>query len=641
MHANFFSRGSAPDPGSGPRGAPTPRSGPSRARCARPVSVTVRLRRPVLILAIALAASGCATASALRAGRQAERVEDYDRAVVEYTKALRARPGDRNARLALERSKLRAADAHFARGRALAADSRFEEAAAEYQLASEMNPTSAVIEEALRETRAKLRAKVAVQRAGKTELETLIEQTRLLPPPGLELPAVKLQSSVIFRDASSRDVYTAIARWSDVSVVFDPAFREAHLTIDLRNATLEDALNAVSGATRNFYRVTAPRTVTIIPDTPAKRREYEEEIVRTFYLSNADLKETLDLLRIVIDNRRLAAVSGTNAIAIKDTPERILAAGRIIGAIDKARPEVVIDVELLEVDRTRLQEYGLQIASPGSPGVSGSADVNRSGMTLRSLRSLTQSDVFVSNVPGLFYRLLKTDASTRTLANPQLRTSEGMPAQARFGERVPIPMTTFAPLAAGGVAQQPITSFTYENIGVNIDITPRTHHNDDVSLGLKIEVSNISGTGFGGLPTFGNRSISTTIRLRDGETNMLAGLIRDDERKVLAGVPGLSDLPVVGRLFAHNRKETQETDIILTLTPHIVRVLDLTEADLRPFRVGRDPGAGGVTMVDLPPAIQPPAAEPQPEAPKPPPGASPFPIRPGLPQPPPPKPPGR
>ena len=174
------------------------------------------------------------------------------------------------------------------------------------------------------------------------------------------------------------------------------------------------------------------------------------------------------------------------------------------------------------------------------------------------------------------------------LANPQLRTSEGISAQARFGERVPVPVTIFAPIATGGVAQQPITSFNYENIGVNIDITPRTHHDDEVSLALKIEVSNISGTGFGGLPTFGNRSINTVIRLQDGETNLLAGLIRDDERRVLAGVPGLSDLPIVGRLFAHNTRETQETDIVLTLTPRIIRVLELTEEDLRPFRVGRD-----------------------------------------------------
>ena len=196
----------------------------------------------------------------------------------------------------------------------------------------------------------------------------------------------------------------------------------------------------------------------------------------------------------------------------------------------------------------------------------------------------------LAGVPGIYYRLLKNDANTRTLANPQLRTSEGIAAQARFGERVPIPVTTFAPIASGGVNQQPITSFNYENIGVNIDILPRMHHDDEVSLTLKIALSSISGEGFGGLPTFGNREISTTIRLKDGETNMLAGLIRDEERTTLSGVPGLSDLPLIGRLFANNHKQTQQTDIVLTLTPHIVRVLDLAEEDLRPFRMGRDSG---------------------------------------------------
>jgi general secretion pathway protein D len=211
------------------------------------------------------------------------------------------------------------------------------------------------------------------------------------------------------------------------------------------------------------------------------------------------------------------------------------------------------------------------------------------------LSNLTRADIFVTGLPAIFYRLLKTDANTRTLANPKIRTSEGIAAQARFGERVPIPVTTFAPLAGGGINQQPITSFVYENIGVNIDILPRTHHDDEVSLALKVALSSISGSGFGGLPTFGNREISTTIRLKDGETNLLAGLIRDEERTSLAGVPGLSDLPFVGKLFAHNRKETIQTDIVLTLTPHIVRVLDLSEADLRPFRLGRDSGSGGGT----------------------------------------------
>src|SRR5204862_2981833 len=187
----------------------------------------------------------------------------------------------------------------------------------------------------------------------------------------------------------------------------------------------------------------------------------------------------------------------------------------------------------LEVDRTRLLEYGLQIASPNSAGINGSAAASPAGnatLTLKSLRNLSQSDVVLANFPALYYRLLKTDTNTRTLANPQLRTSEGSPAQARFGERITVPVTTFTPIATGGTPQQPITSYNYENIGVNIDITPRTHHDDEVTLALKVSVQSISGVGFANLPTFANRSINTTITLKDGETNMLAGLIRDEDR---------------------------------------------------------------------------------------------------------------
>jgi general secretion pathway protein D len=565
----------------------------------RPLKWRRRGQRPLCALVVlATLASGCGTGAALRNGQRAERARDYDRAVVEYNNALRERPDDRAAQQGLERVKLRASQEHYTRGRRLSTVGKVDEALVEFQLAAELNPDSTDIQEALSATRTALRHKIAVAREGKTELETLIERSRNLPPPGLDIPSdVKLPDSLTFRDASTRTVYISLAKMANVSVVFDSQFRDQPVTLDLRNSTLEDALTTLSASSRNFFRVTAPRVITIIPDTTAKRREYEEEVVRTFYLSNADLKETIDLLRIVIDARRIAPVAATNALTIKDTPERVAAAARVISAIDKARPEVIIDVELLEVDRTRLLEYGLQLASPEQPGISGQADVNRSGFTFEDLTNLSQSDIFLTNLPGLYYRLLKTDSNTRTLANPQLRTSEGMPAQARFGERVPVPVTTFSPIATGGVAQQPITSFNYENIGVNIDITPRTHHDDEVSLVLKVAVSSISGEGFGGLPTFGNREINTVIRLRDGETNMLAGLIRDDEREVVNGIPGLSDMPLIGRLFAHNRKNTQETDIVLTLTPRIIRVLELTEADLRPFRMSRD---GGPALIELP-----------------------------------------
>ena len=562
------------------------------------------MSRTLATLLLGVCLAGCAT-GARELARSAELAENFDEAVVEYTRALQDRPGDRALRRDLERATLRAAQRHYTRGRRYAGLGDYNEALLEYQIAAQLNPESGEIQDALRDTRRVVQTKLVARKAGQTELESLIERTRALPPTGLELPESTLPDTLVFREAGTRDVFSALGQFADINVIFDPAFVDDTVSVDLRGASLTTALSAVARSTRNFYRVTAEQTVTVIPDTPAKRREYEEEVVQTFYLSNADVSETIDLLRLVIDLRRLAPVTATRAISIKDTPERLAAAAKLITAIDKARAEVVIEVELLEVDRQRLQEYGLQFASPGAPGIDGFAAVDESDLTLAGLGTLTRGDVLVGNLPGLFYRLLKRDADTRTLANPHLRTTEGQAAQARFGERVPVPVTTFAPFATGGIQQQPITSFNYENIGVNIDITPYTHHNDDVSLELAIEVSNISGAGFGGLPTFGNRSINTTIRLHDGETNILAGLIRDDERVVLEGIPGLSDLPIIGRLFARNQRETQETDIIVTLTPRIIRVLDLDEADLRAFRVERDTGAGFDIAAPLPAPVAP------------------------------------
>ena len=539
-------------------------------------------------LTVIAALAGCATTGVISEARRAEERMDYDRAVVEYTRALQLDPGNVAARTGLQRAKLRASQEHFTRARRLSALGRLDEAIIEYQLAAEMSPGSAEIGQELQDTQSLLRAKVVVNRNGKTELEALVERMRDQPPLGLELPAEPLPESLTFKGPNDT-IIRALAQLAKINVLFDPAFvPSAAIQFDARNETFDTALRSIMASTRNFFRVTAPRTITIIPDTTAKRREYEEEVVRTFYLSNGDLKETSDLLRIVIDARRIGVIAGTNAITIHDTPERIAAAARLISMIDKARPEVLIDVELLEVNRVRLQEYGLQLASPSSSGINGLADVNKTGLTLADLKNLKGSQILMTSVPGLYYRMLKEDQATRVLANPQLRTLVGASAQARFGERVPVPVTTFSPIATGGVAQQPITSYNYENIGVNIDITPRTHLNNEVTLALTISVTSISGTGFGGLPTFGNREIKTQIRLKDGETNMLAGLIRDDERRTRDGIPGLSDIPGVGHLFGHSTNERTQTDVILMLTPRIVRVLDLTEEDLRAFQMGRN-----------------------------------------------------
>jgi general secretion pathway protein D len=558
----------------------------------------------VLVLTGAVWATGCAE-TPLSLARQADMAQNYDLAVAEYTKAIRQNPRDREAQLGLQKAKLRASDAHLVNGRRLYTQGKYDEALLDLQVASELNPTNPDAEREVQAVRKALRLKLSTPEGGQTPLESLLQRSRDFTAPGSELPNVKLGTISTGRLVSSRDLYLTIATLGHISVTFDSAFREATTQPSLlADMSLRQALDTVARATSTFYQVTGPGTIVVAPDTPAKRREYTQEEFRTFYIRNADLKETVDALRVVGDLRQIQPITGTNAITVRDTPERLQAIDHFITTFDKARPEVAVDVQILEVDRSKLLEYGLQIASPGSPGINGSMDVNRPDLTLQNLKNLSASDVLVAAVPALYYRLLSSDSNTRTLANPQLRMTDGTAASANFGEDVPIPVTTITPIVQTGPNIQPQTTFQYRTIGVNIKITPRTHANDDITLLLDINLSSQTGTsGFGGLPTFGTRNVLTTIRLRDGETNLLAGLIRDDERFLKEGIPGLSSVPGLNHIFTHDKKEATQTDVVVMLTPHIIRVLDLNDEDLRPLRVPRE-GSGPAIVEGAP--VQPP-----------------------------------
>jgi general secretion pathway protein D len=564
--------------------------------------------------ATAVLLAGCASGG-LRQAQAADDSQDYDLAVARYAKVVREHPDNREAVSGLERAKLRAADAHHSHGRRLWSQGRYEEAVLELQLASELNPTNADAAKDLREVRVALRAQIARSDSDRTSLESLIERTRDLAPAGYDLPDTPLAGQIATgQQATARTVFLMLAHLADISVTFDPAFRDVPAQVNLRSGmTVKQALDAVAMATNTFYQVTAPSTIVVAPDTPALRREYVTDVVRQFTIQNLDIKEAMDALRVVADARYISQITGTNTILVRDTPERMQVIGRFLGAFDKARPELVVDVEVLEVNRTQLREYGLQVASPGSTGVEGSADVNREGgVSLQSLRNLSQTDVLMSGIPALYYRLLKTDTRTRTLASPHIRMSDGVTSTANFGQDVPVPRLTISPITQGGVNIQPQTQFDYRTIGVNIGITPRTHPNDDVTLALNIELSSLGAAGFDGLPTFGKRNVQTSIRLKDGETNILAGLIRDDERTERQTIPGLGQVPVLGNLFSRNHRDAQQTDVVIMLTPHIIRVLDLSEDDLRPLQMPRERGGNAAVSIFSPePSVPAPPRAPQ------------------------------
>ena len=535
---------------------------------------------PLLLLAAGVA--GCATSRHFTAGETAERLGRYDDAVAHYARAVAEDPSDSAAALSLTRAKLRAAEGHAREAERLAAQQDYPGAEDALRAAIILAPSETSYQERL----AIIQEAVEGQ-AEETRALTLAELKKeaLTRPLGLDMPEdARAPASFVFRDASLRYVLLTIGEIAGVNVAFDEDFVDQTVSIEAEDSSFEDVIRSLTETTGHFFRVESPHLITVVPDTQNKQLQYERQVAQTFYLSSADLVETADTLRIVLGIRQIAQHAGTNSITMVDTWEQVRSAQRIIEALDRSPGEVVVDVELMEVNRTHLEQYGIPLLSAGAEGIS-AALTPRLDTVLQN--PYERSNLQITGLPGAILNLVRSDSDTHVLANPQLRASDGKPALADFGERVPVPVTTFAPFAAGGLAQQPTTTFEYENVGVSIEVLPRIHHDDSVTLEIKVRLDNVSGTGYSGLPTFGNRNVETTLRLRNGETSMIAGLIRQEERSSLSGLPGIADIPVIGRLFGQNSDNLTESDIILTITPRIVRRADLDRETLLPHIVRR------------------------------------------------------
>ena len=356
------------------------------------------------------------------------------------------------------------------------------------------------------------------------------------------------------------------------------------------SADFGDAVITLNEVAVAFVIPLTAKLALIAADTPQNRRTYEDLVIQTFFLSNAEVKDMLTILRSLVDAKKIATNEQLNAIILRDTADKVKIAERIIEANDKAKAEVVIDVELLQLDTSSLRDLGVRLSEYS---ITQSLDLGGEDVPLRiSDISLLNENNWVLSVPSIIYQFEKSSTNAQLLAKPRLRITEGEQARLVIGDRVPIPVTTFNTANTVGGNIVPITSFQYQEVGIQIDIEPRVHHNKEITLKVKVEVSNISGfiTGSGGQqqPRIGTRTIDTTIRLKDGETNLLAGLIRTDESQDEVGVPGLSEIPVIGRLFSAKGKDDQRTDVMLTLTPHIVRNAEITEEDLLPIWVGTE-----------------------------------------------------
>lgn len=539
-------------------------------------------------LTVLIAANGCASYRNYRQAQTAATAEDWDKAVLYYMRAAEKDPGNISYKSALLRAKVQASQGHFQKARKYYEAGVLERALVEYQQAVQLDPSnqSALVD--LEKVREELIARRENRSTGGTLDEIKRRASDRSQPPTLS-PRSKEPIDVDFpQPVSVMSIYQTLGRAFGINVMFDPNLKDQEIAVVLRKVTAQDALEYLMRAAGHFYKVLDEESIIIIADTPQNRRNYEDLVIQTFFLSNASVKEVVTMLRSLIDAKKLATNDQLNAIILRDTADKVKVAQKIIEANDKARAEVVVDVELLQINTSKLLDLGVTWPSR----IESRLDVGGENVPLRlsDLEFLNQSN-WTLTVPSFAYDFLKTSTDAQLLARPQLRISEGEKASLTIGDRIPVPVTSFNTANTVGSNVVPITSFQYQDVGIKINLEPRVHHNKEVTLKVTVEVSNLSGqvqSGGSSQPIIGTRNIDSTIRLKDGETNFLAGLIRTDETNSDSGLPGLSEIPIIGRLFSKNRNQNQRTDVILTLTPHIIRSADITEEDLLPIWVGTE-----------------------------------------------------
>lgn len=528
------------------------------------------------LVMLALSFWGCANFGPhyFRLGNEAEINKDWDQAIQHYEKAIVEKPNEYAYKMSLARVRLTASLVHMRSARNFAIQGNKDEALKEYEKALSYDPQNrALYEEMSRLTQA----------APPPEKR---EEEKLEYPVKLKVAKDKIELK--FTEAGLRSIFQTLAKHAQVNIIFDELFKDLPLTIDIAGRQFEAAIGYLCLASKNFYRVIDERTLIVVPDQPVKRIQYEQNAIKVFFLSNISAQDIFaalqQMLRSQIRAPNIFVDKNLNTVTIRDTPGNIMLAADLIRKWDKPKGEVIIDLEIMEVSRQKLREIGvdldnalvgLRYAGPGSTDDAGWFGLGE--------LDLGKGSSYQVSLPSALVRFLQSDADTKLLAQPRLRGVGDEEMKAVVGQKVPIPQTTFTPIAAGGVSQQPITSFTYQDVGLEIKIKPKIHLEKEITLEIEVKITAIAGSGYADIPIIANREIKNIIRLKDGETNFLAGLLRDEERKSLSGIAGLASIPILGNLFGSTEQKIEQSDLILTVTPYIIRSLPRTAEDDKPL----------------------------------------------------------
>jgi general secretion pathway protein D len=620
----------------------------------------MRRRSSVLIwIFIGLALGGCPNKQGqqdYKAAQRASELQDYDAAVDYYVKALAADPHNAYYRINLNEARFEAGQKHINNGVKLREKGDLQAAISQFQRAQLLDPSSSLADQELKKTLEMLAEKNRAAQQQNEESPIMENGQPALASAPPELKPISRAPINLKMSNDSKVVFETIGKLAGLTVIYDPDLQARRITTDLNNVTLEQALDIVCLESKAFWKPVTENIIMIIPDSAQKRRDYDEQVVRTFYLSNVaiaqDLTEVTTGLRQLLDLKRIQQVNAQNAIIVRDTPDKLALIDKIIKDIDKAKPEVIIQVEVLEARTDILRNLGILPPqsttvtinpnnSTSSSTTTTTTTPTTNGLTLHQLTHLNQNDV-VLTIPSATANFLMTDSATKIVENPEIRSLDGQQAKLNIGDRVPVATGSFqagvgvgSTAGAGFVNPLVNTQFQYIDVGVNIDVTPHVHPNRDVSMKLQIEVSSVTGEAtIGGIqqPIISQRKIQQEIRLKEGEVSILGGLIERIDTKTLNGWPWLAKVPVVRYLFSADNSEKQDNEDLIVLIPRIVRMPEWTKANLRGLFAGTDstpavrreldmkaptanpvptsgyPSGGGQAMPVATPASGPPAA---------------------------------
>src|ERR1035438_5091250 len=582
----------------------------------------------------------------LAEGRLHEQKKEWDEALDNYEKALSEDPADIVYQMAATKVHFQAGQSHIDKGMKLRSAGQLGEALIEFQKAYAINPGSAAAAQEVRRTTEMIeRERRRVEETGKestpkeralTEGEKAKKETEdridsILPVPGVR--PIDASPIHLRMNGSAKLLFETVAKGAGLNVLGDPECQRqvrSSVPVEFENSTLEEALDYLSVITKSYWKPLSPNTIFITMDNPNKRRDYEEQVAKVFYLSNVstpqELQEIVNAVRSVADIQRFFPYNAQNAIIAKGSADQVALAEKILHDLDKPRSEVVVDIIVMEASSIYTRQLTAAIASTGLtvPGnftprsglqvvnnatttatTTGSTSTTSTGTTttgtgttttasgtaipLSNLGHLSSAD-FSTTIPSALLQAVLSDATTKVLQSPQLRAVDNLKATLKIGDRQPTATGSFQP-GIGGVGINPLvnTQFTFIDVGVNVEITPRVHENGDVSLHVDLDISSVTGhVNLGGIdqPIIGQRKISHDIRMPDGAVQLLAGLTKYQDTKTKTGIPGLGSIPVLGRLFSSESVDRERQELMIALIPHVVRRPEYTAENLRGIAVG-------------------------------------------------------